>query len=136
MIGWLLPARQGGNRDQPESEPEPEPEPEPANGGGGEELIFCTFHHLLAGKSHTKEQEIVGAAKSLGYTGLIVYGTPGVVVLYRRRDQADEREFLNASRKIGKKVGERESERARESKAPRCMRHVVLCLALFCCIVL
>ena len=93
---------QGDNGDHPE----PEPEPEPTSGGGGEELIFCTFHHLLAGKSHVKEQEVVAAAKSLGHAGLIVYGTPGVVVLHRGQGEDDEREFLNASRKIGKKVRE------------------------------
>ena len=91
---------------QGDSGDQPEPEPEPASGGGGEELIFCTFHHLLAGKSHAKEQEVVAAAKSLGHAGLIVYGTPGVVVLHRGQGEDDEQEFLKASRKIGKKVRE------------------------------
>eukprot|EP01043_Picozoa_sp_COSAG02_P058130 COSAG02_NODE_7183_length_3134_cov_4.238221_4_plen_115_part_00 len=109
-------AIQGGNRDQPE------PEPELASGGGGEELIFCTFHHLLAGKSHKKEQEVVAAAKSLGHAGLIVYGTPGVVVLHRAQGADDEREFLNACRKIGKKVAD---------KSP-VLYCAVLCRALRC----
>lgn len=47
---------------------------------------------------------MVGAAKSMGHSGLIVYGTPGVVVLHHRQGGDDEREFLAASRKIGKKV--------------------------------
>ena len=110
--------RQGGHRDQPE------PEPEPASGGGGEELVFCTFHHLLTGKSHTKEQEVVAAAKSLGHVGLIVYGTPGVVVLHRAQGEDDEREFLNASRKIGKKVG--------ETDLSSVLYRAMLCLALRC----
>ena len=47
---------------------------------------------------------MVGAAKSMGHNGLIVYGTPGIVVLHHRPGEDDEREFLAASRKIGKKV--------------------------------
>ena len=44
-------------------------------------------------------------AKSLGLGGLVVYGTPGVIVLYRPAGGDDEREFLSAARKIGKKGG-------------------------------
>ena len=58
-----------------------EPEPQPQPPAGGDQLICCSFHHLLAGKSHTKEQQIVAAAKSLGLRGLVIYGTPGIVVL-------------------------------------------------------
>lgn len=42
-------------------------------------------------------------AKDLGLSGLVVYGTPGIIVLYRPAGGEDEREFLSAARKIGKK---------------------------------
>ena len=86
----------GRRASKPAESVEPEPE-------AGSELIFCTFHHLLAGKSHTKETEMVGEAKSLGLAGLIVYGTPGIVVLRKAEGGDDEREFMTAARKIGKK---------------------------------
>jgi hypothetical protein len=75
------------------------------DGDGGEgELIFITFHHLLEGKSHTKEKEVVSAAKQFGMHGLIAYGTPAVVVLHRLLDGSDdEGEFLIAAKKAGKK---------------------------------
>ena len=83
------------------SEPEPEPEPEAA----AVHVACCTFHHLLAGKEHQKEKDMVATAKSLGLRGAILYGTPGVVVL---EDESVNTEGVTAfmkecSRRIGKK---------------------------------
>lgn len=82
----------------------PEPEPE----GPAAALSFCTFHHLLAGKSHEKEREMVRAASGAGLRGLIVYGTPGIVVIEDTAAANGEEKkgataFMKESRKIGKK---------------------------------
>lgn len=72
FLEFVMQHRAGGG-DEPDPELEPEPEQAAASegkrkqrlselaeqaggtgGGPGGELIFCTFHHLLAGKSHTK----------------------------------------------------------------------------------
>lgn len=84
---------------------EPQPEPEPAGGEGAFELVVIVFHHLLAGKAHTKEMEVLAAAKALGLRGVVVYGTPGIVALLQPADgdSNDEQEFLVTARKIGKK---------------------------------
>ena len=89
---YVLQARAGGS----ESEPEPE---------ATVHVACCTFHHLLAGNEHQKEKDMVAAAKALGLRGVIVYGTPGVVVL---EDESEDTEGVTAfmkecSRKIGKK---------------------------------
>jgi hypothetical protein len=83
---------------------EPEPEPE----GPTATLSFCTFHHLLAGKSHEKERDMVRAASAAGLRGLIVYGTPGIVVIedVAAADGEEKKAataFMKESRKIGKK---------------------------------
>jgi len=68
------------------------------------EMVFCTFHHLLEGKSHQKELDMVSAAKRLGMGGFIMYGTPGIVILFKHdRKTADETAFINEAKKIGKK---------------------------------
>ena len=68
------------------------------------EMVFCTFHHLLEGKSHQKELDMVSAAKRLGVGGLIMYGTPGIVILFKHdRKTADETAFINEAKTIGKK---------------------------------
>ena len=84
---------------------EPQSEPEPAGGEGASELAVIVFHHLLAGKAHTKEMEVLAAAKALGLRGVVVYGTPGIVALLQPAggDGSDEKEFLATARKIGKK---------------------------------
>jgi len=89
---YVLQHRAGG------SEPEPEPE-------ATVHVACCAFHHLLAGNEHQKEKDMVAAAKALGLRGVIVYGTPGVVVL---EDESEDTEGVTAfmkecSRKIGKK---------------------------------
>ena len=84
---------------------EPQSEPEPAGGEGAFELVVIVFHHLLAGKAHTKEMEVLAAAKARGLRGVVVYGTPGIVALLQPAggDGNDEKEFLATARKIGKK---------------------------------
>ena len=44
-------------------------------------IKFLTFNHLLHGKSHKKESQIVALASKCGLIGLVVYGTPGVIGL-------------------------------------------------------
>ena len=44
---------------------EPQSEPEPAGGEGAFELVVIVFHHLLAGKAHTKEMEVLAAANEI-----------------------------------------------------------------------
>ena len=51
-------------------------------------IRFLTFNHLLHGKAHKKESQIVSLAAKLGLTGLIVYGTPGVIGLLSLREDA------------------------------------------------
>jgi hypothetical protein len=83
-------------------EHEPEPEPE----GPTATVSFCTFHHLLAGKSHEKERDMVRAASGAGLRGLIVYGTPGIVVIEDAPADGEKKAataFMKESRKIGKK---------------------------------
>eukprot|EP00588_Corethron_pennatum_P018111 CAMPEP_0194306994 /NCGR_PEP_ID=MMETSP0171-20130528/3916_1 /TAXON_ID=218684 /ORGANISM="Corethron pennatum, Strain L29A3" /LENGTH=299 /DNA_ID=CAMNT_0039058863 /DNA_START=8 /DNA_END=907 /DNA_ORIENTATION=+ len=79
------------------TEPEPEPEID-----GPVEFACCTYHHLLAGKEHQKEKDMVSAAKSMGLVGAILYGTPGIVVI---EDETGDgvTSFMKESRKIGKK---------------------------------
>eukprot|EP01043_Picozoa_sp_COSAG02_P014817 COSAG02_NODE_617_length_19476_cov_158.404913_10_plen_428_part_00 len=82
------------------SSTEPEPEPEVSV-----HVACCKFHHLLAGNDHQKEKDMVAAAKALGLRGVILYGTPGIVVL---EDESETAEGVTAflkecSRKIGKK---------------------------------
>ena len=47
-------------------------QPESTSGVG---VAFCTFHHLLAGKEHQKEKDMVDTVKDLGLVGCILYGT-------------------------------------------------------------
>ena len=44
-------------------------------------IRFLTFNHLLYGKSHKKEAQIVSLASKLGHIGFVVYGTPGIIGL-------------------------------------------------------
>ena len=44
-------------------------------------IQFLTFNHLLYGKSHKKEAQIVSLASKLSHRGFIVYGTPGIIGL-------------------------------------------------------
>ena len=67
-------------------------------------VVFSKFHHLLAGKEHHKEKDMVSAAKVLGLQGLILYGTPGIVVVEDEAEGfATATAFMKECRKIGKK---------------------------------
>ena len=77
---------------------------------GQVELAFCVFHHLLEGKAHKKEAEIVQAARKQQMVGLVVYGTPGVVVLqtnvapeHPNRAKMRSKEFMSQASECGKK---------------------------------
>ncbi len=90
---YVLQARAAGS-----SELEPEPEM-------SVHVVCCRWNHLLAGNEHQKEKDIVAAAKAFGLRGVILYGTPGVVVL---EDESENTEGVTAfmkecSRKIGKR---------------------------------
>jgi hypothetical protein len=67
----------------------------------GTPVSFCLFHHLLEGKSHKKEKELVSEARSIGCDGLIIYGTPGIIITDASQD--DVKTLMSAARKIGKK---------------------------------
>ena len=42
-------------------------------------LLFLSYNHLLHGKSHKKEAQIVSTASKLGLVGFVTYGTPGII---------------------------------------------------------
>lgn len=45
-------------------------------------LIFLSYNHLLLGKSHKKEAQLVSTASKMGLSGVVLYGTPGVVGVF------------------------------------------------------
>ena len=45
-------------------------------------VLFLSYNHLLHGKSHKKEAQIVSAASNFDIVGLIVYGTPGIIGIF------------------------------------------------------
>ncbi|KAL7448474.1 hypothetical protein ACHAWC_000649, partial [Mediolabrus comicus] len=53
-------------------------------------IRFLTFNHLLHGKSHRKESQLVALASKCGLIGLIVYGTPGVIGLLSTLDDDND----------------------------------------------
>lgn len=67
----------------------------------GTPVSFCVFHHLLEGKSHKKEKELVSEARSSGCNGRIVYGTPGIIITDAAQD--DVKSLMAAARTIGKR---------------------------------
>ncbi|KAL7439014.1 hypothetical protein ACHAXM_007863 [Skeletonema potamos] len=69
-------------------------------------IRFLTYNHLLYGKSHKKESQIVSLAGKMGLIGFIVYGTPGIIglLMYNGNDD-DIREFAKeCSNRIGKRA--------------------------------
>ncbi|KAL3795885.1 hypothetical protein HJC23_002156 [Cyclotella cryptica] len=42
-------------------------------------VMFLSFNHLLHGKSHKKEAQIVSLAYKMGLVGFVSYGTPGLI---------------------------------------------------------
>jgi hypothetical protein len=75
-------------------------------------IRFLTFNHLLYGKSHKKESQIVSLAGKLGLIGFIVYGTPGIIglLMYNNNSNDDDEDILLdfakecSSNRIGKRA--------------------------------
>ncbi|KAL7465654.1 hypothetical protein ACHAXS_005964 [Conticribra weissflogii] len=44
-------------------------------------IKFLTYNHLIYGKSHKKEAQLISCAAKMGLSGFVVYGTPGIVGL-------------------------------------------------------
>ena len=42
-------------------------------------IKFLSFNHLLHGKAHKKEAQLVSTASKMGLVGFITYGTPGII---------------------------------------------------------
>lgn len=40
---------------------------------------FLSYNHLLHGKSHKKESQLVSTASKMGLVGFVTYGTPGII---------------------------------------------------------
>jgi len=91
-----------------EEEPHQQPTEEAQAGVGNpsEAKLECgiygfTFNHLLCGKEHKKEAEMMAEAKAAGLQGLVYYGTPGVIVL--QAQHGDAATYLKACGRVGKK---------------------------------
>lgn len=77
-------------------------------------IRFLSFNHLLYGKSHKKESQIVSLASKLGLLGFIVYGTPGIIGLVTtvssNNNEHEEEDVVllefakDCSNRIGKKA--------------------------------
>eukprot|EP00956_Cyclotella_meneghiniana_P000376 scaffold436_cov55-Cyclotella_meneghiniana.AAC.4 len=69
------------------------------------------YNHLLFGKSHKKEAQLVTAASKMGFVGFITYGNPGIVGILISRNGScgittNERDVVDFSKEcsnIGKK---------------------------------
>lgn len=72
-------------------------------GAGGVQATFLLFNHLLHGKAHKKEAAMVSAAASMGLRGMVVYGTPGIIVLADGSGGDDTSAYLAECKRIGKK---------------------------------
>ncbi len=75
-------------------------------------IQFLQFNHLLYGKQHKKESQIVSLASKLGLLGFIVYGTPGIIGLVVSNDEEDVvLEFAkDCTSRIGKRANVLEFE--------------------------
>jgi hypothetical protein len=61
------------------------------------------YNHLLKGPEHKKKRQL--AADGKNYSGGIVYGTPGLVlILEQAGSTTDVNEFLSISRDVGKRA--------------------------------
>jgi len=83
-------------------------------------IRFLNYNHLLHGKSHKKEADLVSCAAKMGLLGFVVYGTPGIVgllVCYGSNDakkrngsygvrtmECDVAEFAKECGRIGKRA--------------------------------
>mmetsp|Transcript_11873 Transcript_11873/g.19418 ORF Transcript_11873/g.19418 Transcript_11873/m.19418 type:complete len:402 (+) Transcript_11873:56-1261(+) len=73
-------------------------------------IRFLTFNHLLYGKSHKKESQIVSLASKLGHIGFIVYGTPGIIglLVMMSSDNGDDNEdVIDFAKECSTRVGKR-----------------------------
>uniref|UniRef100_A0A7S2L6F8 RWD domain-containing protein n=1 Tax=Skeletonema marinoi TaxID=267567 RepID=A0A7S2L6F8_9STRA len=68
-------------------------------------IRFLTFNHLLYGKSHKKESQIVSLAGKSGLVGFIVYGTPGIIGLLMHSD--DDEDILDFAKECSNRIGKR-----------------------------
>ena len=79
-------------------------------------IVFLSYNHLLHGKSHKKEAQVVSAASKMGLIGFVTYGTPGLIgIIVTKNDsstntaigiistQQDVVEFSKECSQIGKK---------------------------------
>jgi hypothetical protein len=74
-------------------------------------VMFLSYNHLLYGKSHKKEAQLVSTASKMGLVGFVTYGTPGIVgVLVSKNNSAgitstesDVVDFSKECIQIGKK---------------------------------
>jgi len=75
---------------------------------------FVTYHHMLYGNEHKKEQKVVDLAKIMGLSGLISYGKPSLVCVECSSDD-ELKQFLSESKRVGKEGSltyvEKDSER-------------------------
>lgn len=70
--------------------------------------VFYLANHLLEGKTHKKEVKLKQLATGAGLTGMMFFGTPGVVVC--EGPQTDQDAFERASRQAGKPLKPRKSQ--------------------------
>eukprot|EP00984_Skeletonema_dohrnii_P021447 scaffold10716_cov116-Skeletonema_dohrnii-CCMP3373.AAC.2 len=68
-------------------------------------IRFLTFNHLLYGKSHKKESQIVSLAGKSGLVGFIVYGTPGIIGLLMH--SGDDEDILDFAKECSNRIGKR-----------------------------
>jgi len=62
---------------------------------------FVSFHHMLYGNEHKKEQKVVDLARSMALSGFIAYGKPSLVCV--ECSSAEEVEqFLKEAKRVGK----------------------------------
>jgi hypothetical protein len=75
-------------------------------------IRFLSYNHLLHGKAHKKEAQIVSAASKMGLVGFVTYGTPGIIGILVSRSNisagivttdADVIDFSKECGLIGKK---------------------------------
>ena len=68
-------------------------------------IRFLTFNHLLYGKSHKNESQIVSLASKFGLSGFVVYGTPGIIGLLVYN--SDEEDIVDFAKECSNRIGKR-----------------------------
>ena len=74
-------------------------------------IRFLSYHHLLCGKSHKKEAQLVSIASKMGLVGFVTYGTPGIIGILTSNNKSigmtateqDVVDFSKECNQIGKK---------------------------------